>query len=212
MKIFYTKIVRSILIFTTLFISCIAIYFDFEPLNKPVLAILYFSFFIISIYFWQKNIFQPLFLSIQKIGLIIFSVIIFFHVITFYICHKFGTSPIDVSQQYVSFLNLDLNFLFVKPFEVGFQQVLIVFLAYTLYSQKIKLRNILIIFVIFFGLLHCLLIQKLDIKIALYFIIFATLFAWIFPFLILKIRGGIWWSFAVHLFFYDFSAILFWFL
>ena len=206
------KIFAAIFTFAALFSICAAIFDLFITIEKPILATFYFFTAAFLICFWQKKIFRKIFSRVDFRDFLILFFAIFAHAATFYFCRKFGAPPDLIAKNAVSFLLLNLFFLISKPFEIFLQQILIAFLTEKLRAAKMRLKKIIFIFVIFFGFLHLFLTKNLGAEITFYFTFFAILSAAIFPILLLKSRRGFFWNCAIHLFFYDFSAAVFWFL
>lgn len=96
-----------------------------------------------------------------------------------------------------------------KSFEILFQQILILALVLTLARQGFTLKRISLTCGAIFGGMHLLLMfDAVSWSYVLRFSVVATLFGLIFPVLILRVRNGLAYSFAVHWFYYALTVFL----
>ncbi len=98
-----------------------------------------------------------------------------------------------------------------KALEILAQQILITVLVFELYHRFKSLKEVIIGYAICFGGAHILLysITGAPTLYALIMIVASVLSALIFPYFILKIRGGLVYTYAIHLIFYIILGILF---
>ncbi len=90
-----------------------------------------------------------------------------------------------------------------KSVDILFQQLLIVALVLALEAREHDLRRITILCAILFGGTHLLLaFGGLPLMYVIRFTIFATLFGFLFPRLILKVKNGLIWSYSLHWIYY----------
>ena len=97
-----------------------------------------------------------------------------------------------------------------KSAEVLMQQLLIVVLVLELHFRLHSLRNVVIGYAICFGGAHVLffLINGAPTAYAAIMTVGALASALVFPYLILRVRGGLVYSYTIHLLFYIFQAML----
>jgi hypothetical protein len=154
----------------------------------------------------SKKFFAPLFRN----WFVLLS-ILFFHISTYLFLTYFFIRPSDLPSNFqISFLSVDRFFLIQKPFEVLWQQLLLVWLLTILKKNNIQLKKIILVFVFLFGFLHILMIREIPIFFGLYFTIFAIIASFLFPLFLEKKKNGIIYNYGFHLLFYDFSALFFW--
>jgi hypothetical protein len=96
-----------------------------------------------------------------------------------------------------------------KSIEILFQQLLIVALVLALAAQNCSLRRISLCCAILFGGMHILLVfGGVPIQYVIRFMISAAAFGLLFPYLILRVRNGIGYSYIVHWLYYAVSVVL----
>lgn len=117
----------------------------------------------------------------------------------------------------ISHLSFDIDILFSTPwyflpksFEILVQQILIAVLVLEFYSRFNSLKETIISYAICFGGAHILLfsINGAPTLYALTMIVGSVLSALMFPYLILRIRGGFIYAYVIHLVFYILIATL----
>ncbi len=90
-----------------------------------------------------------------------------------------------------------------KSADILFQQLLIVVLVLALAAREHDLRRISVLCAMLFGGTHLLLVfGGLPLLYVIRFTIFATLFGFLFPYLILRVRNGLVWSYSLHWVYY----------
>ena len=95
-----------------------------------------------------------------------------------------------------------------KSVDILFQQLLIVALVLALAAEQYDLRRIAIGCGLLFGVAHLLLgFGGLPLMYVIRFTMFATLFGFIFPWLILKVKNGFVWSYSLHWVYYAATLI-----
>jgi hypothetical protein len=96
-----------------------------------------------------------------------------------------------------------------KSIEILFQQLLIVALVLALAAQDCSLRRISVCCAVLFGGMHILLVfGGVPIQYAIRFMVSAAAFGLLFPYLILRVRNGIAYSYIVHWLYYAVSVVL----
>jgi len=103
---------------------------------------------------------------------------------------------------------LDNFFLFTKPIEVLWQQIMIIILTHHLSKLTLTLKQIIIIFMIAFGSMHIFQAIRADTTIGIGFTIVALIFSAIFPTMILKVKNGYLYNYFIHLATYSLAALL----
>ena len=95
-----------------------------------------------------------------------------------------------------------------KSVDILFQQLLIVALVLALAKREHDLRRISVLCAILFGGTHLLLaFGGVPLMYLIRFTIFATLFGFLFPYLILKVRNGLVWSYSLHWTYYAVTLV-----
>ena len=95
-----------------------------------------------------------------------------------------------------------------KSVDILFQQLLIVALVLALAQREHDLRRISVLCAILFGGTHLLLaLGGVPLMYLIRFTIFATLFGFLFPYLILKVRNGLVWSYSLHWTYYAVTLV-----
>jgi hypothetical protein len=96
-----------------------------------------------------------------------------------------------------------------KTFDILFQQILILALVLMLAREGYSLRRISLTCGALFGAVHLLLMfDSVGWNFVLRFFVVATLFGLIFPVLILRVRNGLAYSFALHWFYYALTVFM----
>ncbi len=110
------------------------------------------------------------------------------------------------------FLLIEDKYLLSKTGDVIFQQLVAGILLLIMARSGIPLETLVPVFAGIFLLSHVHLFFITKAIWALYFSIFATLWAFVFPFLILYVEGGVYYAIAIHTFWYVGSGAFFGFL
>jgi len=96
-----------------------------------------------------------------------------------------------------------------KSFEILFQQILILALVLSLARQGLTLMHISLTCAGLFGGMHLLLVFDADLSNSVVrFAVMATLFGLIFPVLILRVRNGLAYSYAMHWLYYALTVFM----
>lgn len=96
-----------------------------------------------------------------------------------------------------------------KSFEILFQQILILTLVLTLAEEGFSLARISLTSSALFGSIHLLLFFDDEVLASVIrYCVAATLFGLIFPVLILRVRNGLAYSYALHWFYYAFTVFM----
>jgi len=96
-----------------------------------------------------------------------------------------------------------------KSIEILFQQLLVVALVLTLATQGYSIRAIAISCALLFGCTHILLgFGGVPLGYVIRFMVSATIFGFCFPYLILKVRNGLAYSYMIHWLYYAVSVML----
>ena len=105
---------------------------------------------------------------------------------------------------------MDYKYLASKPFEILFQQIMILILVLLLSKETFSMTETIFYFVLLFGIVHLLGINIAGKIFGTYFLVMSLIGAIIFPILILNVNYGFMYSFIVHVSFYSISSVLFW--
>lgn len=96
-----------------------------------------------------------------------------------------------------------------KSIEILFQQLLVVALVLALAARRHSIRTISIICAVAFGSVHILLaLGGMPVGYVIRFMIFASAFGFVFPYLILKVPNGLAYSYVLHWTYYALSTLL----
>lgn len=130
-----------------------------------------------------------------------------------YYCLVFLDRPVlPFESSELSFLLINNFFVWVKPVDLLYQQLIIMVLIKTLYEYGMSLQRIITLFVVIFGIAHGVQLFWMPLPIALGFLVFSIVASFIFPVLVLRVRNGYLYNIVIHLLAYDMAALLFWML
>lgn len=113
-----------------------------------------------------------------------------------------------VKRHHLLLAQISQKYLFSKLFDVLFQQLEIIVLVSLLQSLNVSFNVIVCIFAILFSLLHIPLIKLKGRNFGIYFTLSAVISAFVFPYYILFVPGGVLYSFMIHITFYLFSGVI----
>ncbi len=119
-------------------------------------------------------------------------------------------SAFIAAHPHIYWLRLDDRYLVSKPFEILFQQTLLVSLVCLLDARGASTVAIVLGCMTLFGASHVLLFRLVGRLFGWYYLISSLVAAIVFPVLILHLRDGIVWSLSAHWLFYVASAAAFW--
>lgn len=108
------------------------------------------------------------------------------------------------------FLYLDLRYLFSKLFDILFQQVLLFLLVFLLRRREFSVARICAICCAVFGAAHLYLIRRNGLAMGGYFLVAAIAAGLLFPYLLIRCRRGLVYTFSLHLLFYIATGSLCW--
>ena len=200
------KTFRISLLWSFGFFSVMLFFYEFIRFEWFIIAIVYFLFLSFVMMLSQSKTYKQAFRKIGTWECLAILCILGVHVTTALVGQKLLWEW-NV-QSSVSFLNFDNYFLYVKPFDVFFQQMIIIWLIYTLRINFSVLAKIIGILIVIFGLSHSILIYFMGLFWGIYFTSFAVLWAIIFPLLITRFRNGWIMTYALHIWFYSFSGMI----
>ncbi len=112
------------------------------------------------------------------------------------------------SHQY--FIKMDYRYLISKSFDILFQQVMIMIMVTLLSQQNYSLLQIMLYFVLLFGIVHVFALFSAGKIFGTYYLVASIIGAVVFPILILKVSYGFVYSYIIHFFFYSISSLFFW--
>ena len=108
------------------------------------------------------------------------------------------------------FLKLDLRYLVPKLFDISFQQVLVLLLLLSLRRGGLSVKGTCSTCCVLFGAPHLFLLDRNGLAVGGYFLIFSLLAGFLFPYIILRYRRGLAYTFSLHLLFYVATGVLCW--
>lgn len=166
---------------------------------------------LILIFYFKKEIIDVAKNTNRYEFIFLITISIMIHFVSSYYILNFLDQPIwPFDSKGTSFLLMNNFYLWVKPFDVLVQQILILIIVKKLYLYNLSLKNITVIFILGFGLIHIFQIFKTDVIIGLAFTIGAILSSFIYPYMILKVRNGYIYNYMIHMGIYNVAAILAW--
>ncbi len=144
-----------------------------------------------------------------KRSLILISSSLLVHFLVSYVVINFFPRPEwPFSSKGASFLLMNNYYVWAKPLDVFVQQLFILLLVLRLSKFGLSLKNITILFMFGFGLIHIFQIFKTDLIIGLTFTVGAIVSSFIYPYMILKKNNGFAYNFMIHLLMYNIASIL----
>lgn len=202
---------RDIILWIICFASVCSTFNIFITRNNPFIALIYFLCITGIIIFRYKKSFIDLTHKINKKQSFTLILLVCIHISTYFLTHKILGKPSGIGiEDNISFLEMNNYFLFAKPLEVILQQAFILALIFILQKHKMKMNTIITVLFLLFGGMHMFLIISMDIVFALYFTFFGLCASYLFTLIITKIRNGFIYSLALHMIFYEISALVFW--
>lgn len=144
-----------------------------------------------------------------KRSLVLISISLLVHFSVSYVVINFLPRPDwPFSSKGASFLLMNNYYVWAKPLDVFVQQLFILLLVLRLSKLGLSLRNITILFIFGFGLIHIFQIFKTDLIIGLLFTIGAIVSSLVYPYMVLKKNIGFVYNFMIHLLIYNIAAVL----
>jgi hypothetical protein len=203
------KIFRAIVLFVLAFGITSLVPTQVITMDRYILNILFLSVVTILIIIYFRRDIKDIIERTKKheFGLLLVSVILHF-ILSYIILSFFKQSILPFESFGASPLLMNNFFIWVKPFDIFVQQLLIVLLVKKLSECGMSLREITILFVFGFGLIHIPQILKTDLVVGLSYILIAIIFSFIFPRMILRVRNGYLYNYMIHIGFYDLVALL----
>ena len=159
-----------------------------------------------------RNVLPVVDISSLKAPLLTIVIVFLLTFLMYYLCRRFLKKPVKLIKNNPAsyFIKMDYRYLLCKPFDLLFQQVLILVGVLWLTQRGLSLWGVIAYFIFLFGLLHFIWIKRAGKLFGRYFFISSLVGAIIFPILILKVEGGFIYSYLAHFLFYTLSALFFW--
>jgi len=208
------KIIKAIVLFAITFGSTSLIMTQVITMNRYILNILFLS--IVSpclIIYFKKTLINLISKTRKSEFIFLIGISLIIHLISSYFILNYLNQPIwPFDSRGTSFLLMNNFYLWAKPFDVFLQQLLIILLVTKLHQYKLTLKQITMLFVLGFGVIHIFQIFKTDIIIGLAFTLGAIISSLVYPYMILKVRNGYIYNFMIHMGIYNIVALLSWML
>ncbi len=171
-----------------------------------------FMFFTLISLFYFKDVFLNMNLSLHFLPLFFLSLMYALTITLYYLFPMYIPRPSSLITQYHSqyFLRMDFRYLFSKSFDLLFQQTMIVIMVLWLSQHNYQLSQIILYFLLLFGLIHLFAFFPAGFFFGTYYLIASFIGALIFPILILTVDYGFVYSYILHFSFYTFSSLFFW--
>ncbi len=120
--------------------------------------------------------------------------------------------PVMAKNPDMFFLQFSLRYLVSKLFDISFQQMLVLLLILLLRRAGLSMKGTCCMCCLLFGAPHLYLIDRNGIALGGYFLAFSLLAGLLFPYMILRFRRGLAYTFSLHLLFYVVTGALCWLL
>jgi len=201
---------KTLLVFSVAFGLTILGLFNIITMERYALAFAYFFLLSFGLIWYFKKIFLQLSSHTRwYVFLYTIGIALLIHIGACYLCLHYLGKPNDAfAYRGISFLELSGFFIWAKPMEVFWQQLMIIVLVKKLESQKLSLYQIMLVCMAAFGSIHIYQALRADAIIGTGFTIIALLFSVLFPYMILNIKNGYLYNYTIHLTTYSFVAIL----
>lgn len=175
-------------------------------------TILYFLSFSIVGGLFFRDILVEITAEFTIIPFIILFFVYIFTVIAYFLSHKHLKKPTKSMEKYHDqhFIKMDYKYLASKSFDIFFQQVMILILILWLSKETFSMIEIIVYFVLLFGIVHLIGIITAGKVFGTYYLVMSLIGAVIFPILILNVNYGFVYSYIIHVSFYSISSIVFW--
>ena len=159
-----------------------------------------------------KNLLLPVLQGFTLTPLVLLGLAFIVEILVYFLAHKFLKKPVRFIREHPSqyFLKMDYRYLFSKSFEILFQQMLIILFVLILNEYSFRLFQIMILFSIFFSLIHLPLLKMARKSFGLLYVVSSFLSGFIFPPLILTVHYGFVYSYMIHWIFYTSLGVFFW--
>lgn len=208
------KIIKAIILFAITFGSTSLIMTQVITMNRYILNIFFLSITSICLILYFRKSLKDLIIRTRKSEVVfLIGISLIIHLISSYFILNYLNQPVwPFDSRGTSFLLMNNFYIWTKPFDVFLQQLLIVLLVTKLHQYKLTLKQITMLFVLGFGVIHIFQIFKTDIIIGLAFTLGAIISSFVYPYMILKVRNGYIYNFMIHLGIYNIAALLSWML
>lgn len=183
---------------------------DVNYLTSPLVCALYFSAASLTIIVFYRNVFFSTARLVGPASWFMAALSIAAALAVYILLPLFIPAPetLILRNPDMFFLRLDTAYLFSKPFEIVFQQVLIFLLAAHMTRRGLSLPATCLISCLVFGASHLYLIAHNGLMMGGYFTISAACAGLLFPYLILRLQKGLVYTSSIHLLFYVFTGAL----
>jgi len=177
-----------------------------------VWTIFYFLVFTIVSGLYFKDILVDITAEFTIVPIIILLVVYTMTLIAYYFSHKYLKKPTKLIEKYHDqhFIKMDYKYMVSKTFDIFFQQIMVLILVLGLSRQNFSMTEIILYFILLFGIIHIIGISLSGKLFGTYYLIMSLIGAVVFPTLILNVNYGFVYSFIVHFSFYSVSSVLFW--
>jgi len=206
------KIIKAITLFIIIFATTSLIMTQIITMDRYILNMLFLlAVSLIIIFCFKKTLMEVVSKTHRYEFIFIFMFSLIIHVVSSYFILSFLNQPVwPFDSRGTSFLLMNKFYLWVKPLDVFVQQLLIIVLVKKLYQYKLSLRQITILFICGFGLIHIFQVFKTSLIIGLGFTFVAMLSSLVYPYMILKVRNGYLYNYMIHLGIYNIVALTAW--
>lgn len=211
-KIMNNKVIKSVVLFTIIFGFQSLVTSQIITMDRYILDLLFILFllFFLILYF-RKDLTAVVYQTNRIEVLILLAISVAFHIVSSYFIIKFVNQPVwPFDSKGTSFLLMNNYYLFVKPLDVLLQQLLVFLLVTKLREYKMTLKQIIVLLVFGFGVIHIFQIFRTDFIVGLGYTIMAIVFSLIFPYMIIKVKNGCIYNFMIHLAVYNIAALIAW--
>jgi len=180
--------------------------------TRPDLTALYFSVATLALVFLSGDLLLTRH-ALLKVSWLLFPGLAFAAALAVYVSFPLLLSPpwpLIVKNPDMFFLQFNLRYLISKVFDISFQQMLVLFLLLLLRRGGLSVKGTCCICCILFSAPHVFLLDRNGIVMGGYFLAFSLVAGLLFPYVILRFRQGLAYTFSLHLSFYVFTGALCW--
>lgn len=190
--------------------------FELSYNTEPIIISIYFLLWAVFTFVYFKNIFLENLSFDRKLWKYVF-LLIFFNILTFVFLYSFSTlateeikSSSDFFSAYLEILFANEWFFLPKASEVLFQDLLIFVLVVSMYKKYGSIKQVIYIYLALFGSVHLLQLFATNTEQNYFLLIMlgAIMSSFVFPRLILEVKGGFMYVFTIHFLFYVLLSIL----
>lgn len=181
-------------------------------LTHPLLTSFSFLSFSVLVMILFRPRLEPVTRSIAAPSVIALLAAFFLTVVVYAVAPRLLSRPDTLIARHPEefYLSMQYRYLAPKTFELLFQQLIIVALTLRLAATGLPLTGIVLAFLGIFALLHLPMLLLVGTQMGMAYNLASATLAAVFPLLILRVPGGVVYSYAAHWMFYTLAALTAW--